>query len=66
MWTTGLLVQIILKKLFNINVSVEWTVGPINSWSLSEALDVDLADALNMARTLVVELVFLIMAWTVR
>ena len=66
MWTTGLLVQIILKKLFNINVSVEWTVGPINSWSLSKALDVDLADALNMARTLVVELVFLIMAWTGR
>ena len=58
MWTTGLLVQFILKKLFNINVSVEWTVGPINSWSLSEALDVDLADALNMARTLVVELFF--------
>ena len=58
MWTTGLLVQFILKKLFNINVSVEWTVGPINSWLLSEALDVDLADALNMARTLVVELFF--------
>ena len=51
-------------KWIKTSSSVEWTVGSINSWSLSEALDVDLADALNMARTLVVELDFLIMTWT--
>ena len=40
----------------------EWTVGPVSKQAFQEVPEVDLAEALNTARTFVVELEALYMA----